>query len=133
MVRPIPHRLIRPETVTISPIDTAATVDGFARSAMDHDARLADVVIPCQLEYKGERLDGSPLPGTMKRMVIMAIIKRICDGKGYTPHTGDLVTNEAFVCVGSSGDRLYISSKPKHVEGQGYLCELMDKAPTRRS
>jgi hypothetical protein len=108
-------------------------VDGFAKTAMDHDARGADVTILAQLEYDKESRAGDPIPGAMERSVMMVLRDLDCDRAGYVPREGDLVTRQAFLGADATADRLYITSAMKHVEGQGWLCSLADKAPMRRS
>ena len=134
MVRPIPHRLIRAELVTIYPIDTATTlVDALAKTGLSRDVRLPAITIPAQLEYGKEETEEAPLPGAYKRSVTMVLRAVDCARRSYTPKAGDLVTSEAFHGAGTSTDRLYIDGATKHVEGQGWICPLSDKAPVRRS
>jgi hypothetical protein len=125
-------RLIRPEDITILPLNADALVDEHDRFPYQHEREDA-VEIPAQLDWeradrvKGESGGDDSVVGHMVLMVVD------CDERSYAPKSGDLVTTTSYPHAGdaTNSTALYIDKPRPMAWGKQWWAVLSTRRPAR--
>lgn len=125
-------------TATVHPIDTANTVtDAFGRRVLKEDAYKPAITIKGQIDFAVDRDRLQSLMGAdvQSRTMNAIVRKRDADKKGWTPTSGDRISNITSKNGYSKDVEFYVENPRPHIEWEGgfqaWLMELEDRGPIR--
>ena len=97
-------RLIRPQLVTIEPIDRSATrYDALTEEPLGRVARSTSITLRCQVDVDSENRRAPTQGGAVIRKAArLTFLREDVDAAGWSPSDGDRITNVAALRGGPS-------------------------------